>query len=124
MKTQSTFYRRVLTIAIFAALSSGAATVASAAEGDALQTKVKFDDLNVSSTQGASILYSRIHAAAEKVCRPLDESNLASKALHAKCMNAAIANAVGKVDQPSLFAVYNAKTGTSKPIVLASSQTR
>jgi UrcA family protein len=115
--------RRVLTITVFSALTSGAA-LCSAADGDSLQTTVNYSDLNVSSAQGAGTLYSRIRAAAEKVCRPLDRDDLASKQLFHTCVSTAISGAVGKVDQPALFSVYNAKTGTAKPIVLASSQGR
>jgi UrcA family protein len=121
--TTSTQLRRVLAITVFSALASGTA-VCSAADGDSLQTTVNYSDLNVSSAQGAGTLYSRIRAAAEKVCRPLDRDDLASKQLFHACVSSAISGAVGKVDQPALFSVYNAKTGTAKPIVLASSQGR
>jgi hypothetical protein len=33
-------------------------------------------------------------------------------------------DAVNEVNQPALFTIYNAKTGTSKPILLASGQAR
>jgi UrcA family protein len=115
---------RILAITIFAGLTWSAASVCSAAEGDTLQVKVQYADLNVSSSQGAGRLYSRIRMAAEEVCRPLRSDDLWSKKIYASCLNAAIAKAVNKVDQPSLFSVYNAKTGTAKPIVLASSQSR
>jgi UrcA family protein len=121
--SKSSHFRRTLAIAMFAALASGAA-VCSAADGVALQTTVKYSDLNVSSSQGAGILYGRIRIAAEQVCRPLNRDDLASKTLFHKCMNHAIADAVNKIDQPALFSVYNAKTGAPKPIVFASSQTR
>jgi len=114
---------RILAITVFAALASGAA-VCSAADGDNLQTTVKYSDLNVSSAQGAGTLYSRIRTAAEKVCRPLNRDDLASQQLFHACMSTAISGAVSKVDQPALFSVYNAKTGTAKPIVVASNQTR
>ena len=121
--TKSAKFRRVLATALFAAFVSGAA-VCSAADGDPLQSTVKYGDLKVSSTQGANTLYGRIRSAAQGVCHSLDGRDMASKKLFAACVHDAIAKAVNKVDQPSLFAVYNAKSGASKPIVLASSQTR
>lgn len=121
--TTSANFRRILAISLFAALASGAA-VCSAAEGESLQTTVNYSDLNVSTAQGAGTLFSRIRFAAEKVCRPLNGDDLASKSHYHTCMNTAIKSAVAKVDQPALFAVYGAKTGTAKPIVLASSQGR
>jgi hypothetical protein len=38
------------------------------------------------------------------------------------CVHKAIADAVAKVDQPALFAVYNAHNGQPTPIVLAASR--
>jgi UrcA family protein len=122
--TTSTFNPRIVALSLFVALASTSSLVCSAADGVALQTTVKYSDLNVSTSQGAGTLFSRIRIAAEQVCRPLNRDDLASKALFHKCMNHAIADAVSKVDQPALLAVYSAKTGTPKPIVLASSQTR
>jgi UrcA family protein len=119
----SSQFRRILAITAFAALASGTA-VCSAADGVALQTTVKYSDVNVSTAQGAGTLYGRIRIAAEQVCRPFNRDDLSSKTLFHKCMNHAIADAVNKIDQPALFAVYSAKTGSQKPIVLASSQGR
>jgi UrcA family protein len=89
-----------------------------------LQVKVKFGDLNVASESGAATLYNRIRVAAESVCHPFDNRDFASKKLLAACMHKAISDAVSEVDQPALFTIYNAKTGTSKPILLASGQAR
>jgi UrcA family protein len=122
--TTSTFNPRVVALSLFVALASTSSLVCSAADGNVLQTTVKYSDLNASTSQGAGSLYTRIRVAAEKVCRPLNRDDFASKKLFNNCMHHAIADAVSKVGQPALFAVYSAKTGTSKPIVLASSQTR
>jgi UrcA family protein len=119
----SSKFRHILAITTFAALTSGAA-VCSAADGISLQTTVKYSDVNLSTAQGAGTLYSRIRIAAEQVCRPFNRDDLASKTLFHKCLNHAVADAVNKVGQPALFAVYSAKTGSQKPIVLASSQVR
>ena len=125
MKTATTHanHPRILAITLFAALASGAA-VCSAADGDTLHATVKYNDLNVSTKQGAGTLFTRIRIAAEKVCRPLNRDDFASKALYQRCTGTAIANAVNKVDQPALFSAYNAKNGAPKTIVLASSQSR
>jgi UrcA family protein len=122
--TTSSLNPRIVALSLFVALASTSSLVCSAADGDVLQTMVKYNDLNVSTSQGAGSLYTRIRGAAEQVCRPFNRDDLASKTLFHKCLNHAIADAVSKVGQPALFAVYSAKTGTSKPIVLASSQTR
>ena len=125
MKTStSTQVRRILSATIFTVLTSGAA-VSFAADGmGVLQEKVTYGDLNLSSARGAATLYSRIRIAATDVCRPLSGDRLDTKNLWNKCVDNAIAGAVKAVGEPALTAVFNAKNGTSKPIILASQQTR
>lgn len=110
--------RRFAAVVLAIAAASSFAGICAAADTAALQAVVKYGDLNVSSTAGATALYARIHAAAEQVCRPFDTRDFPFKRLKAACMHNAIADAVIKVDQPALFSVYNAKTRTSKPIML------
>jgi UrcA family protein len=110
--------RRLAASALLIAAASGFAGVCSAADTNPLQALVKYGDLNVSSSEGAAALYTRIHAAAEQVCRPLDNRDMAFKKLKEACVSTAIADAVAKVDQPALFSVYSAKSGISKPIML------
>ena len=113
--TTPTNLRRVIATAIFSALASGGAADCTAAGGtDAPQAIVKYGDLNIASPQGAAALYTRIRAAAEQVCRSFDRRGLASKELRDTCIHKAIADAVTKVDQPALFAVYSAKNRTSQ----------
>jgi UrcA family protein len=121
----STKVSPILAATIFAALTCSIATVSFASDSsDPLQVKVKYGDLNVSSTAGATTLYTRIRSAAEAVCHPLNNRDFASQILFAACVHKAMSNAVSDVDQPTLSAIYNAKTGASKPIMLASGQTR
>jgi UrcA family protein len=121
----STQLPRILAITIFTALTCGIATVSFASDGtDALQATVKYGDLNVSSPSGAATLYSRIRAAAENVCHPFNNRDFASQKLLAACVHRAMSDAVIEVNQPALLTIYNAKTGTSKPILLASGQAR
>jgi UrcA family protein len=121
MNTISPAVRRIVATVLFGTLASGLAAVASAAEDmNVPEEVVKFGDLNFSNAQGAATLYGRIHRAAANVCRTFDNRDLASRAQLDACMHKAIKEAVNKVDQPSLYAVYNAKNGTSKPVILAS----
>jgi len=124
--TTPTHLRRMIATAIFSVLASSLAAVCTAADGtDAPQTLVKYADLNVSSPQGAASLYARIRMAADKVCRPLDNNDPASKMRMYSCIRKAIADAVTKVNQPALFAVYNAKNNKkSQPTILVAGQTR
>lgn len=120
--TTSLSFRGALATAIFGALTCSVATVCTAGETDPLQTTVKYADLNVSNPQGATALYARIQQAARQVCRPFDRDDLSSKARMGACVHKAIADAVLKVNQPLLFAAYNAHYG--QPIVLAATQSR
>lgn len=124
----STQISRILAVTVFAALTSGIATVSFASDRpDALQVKVKYADLNVSTTSGATSLYNRIKGAADSVChpfRPLVPGDLAARAVFNACVQKAISNAINEVNEPALFTVANTKAGTSKPILLASGHAR
>ena len=121
----STRVSRILAATIFAALTSSIATVSIASDSpDALQVKVKYGDLNVSTVSGAGTLYNRIRSAADTVCRPFKPSNnadLAARGAFTACMQKAMSNAINEVNEPALFTVANAKNG-SKHILLASGQ--
>jgi UrcA family protein len=110
---------RLIASAIVTAVISSLSSIASAADTDSLQKTVKYADLSVSSAQGAASLYNRIRIASEEVCSPLNRGDLSSK-MHAKaCMHKAVADAVSKVNQPALTAVYNARNGGSLPMIAA-----
>jgi UrcA family protein len=124
----STRVSRILAATIFAALTGSIATVSFASDSpDALQVKVKYGDLNVSSTSGATSLYNRIRYAADSVChpfRPQNSADLGAQQAFTACVQKAMRNAINEVNEPALFTVANAKNGTSKPILLASGQAR
>jgi UrcA family protein len=108
-------------------MTSSIATVSFASDSpDALQVKVKYGDLNVSSTAGATSLYNRIRGAADSVCHPFRTFNPADLGAltFTACVQKAMTNAINSVNEPALFTVANAKNGTSKPILLASGQAR
>jgi UrcA family protein len=119
--TPSPRLRGLIATAIFSALASSFTVVCAAADStDAPSVVVKYGDLNVSSPQGAAALYGRIRVAAEAVCPHLDHADLQSKMHMDVCVDKAIADAVTKVDQPALLAVYNAKNRTQLPANLLS----
>ena len=125
--TVSTKPSRLITTAIFAALAFGCGAVSIAGDwSDVPQAVVKFGDLNLSNPQGAAALYDRIAAAAHEVCKPFDVG-IRDLALHAQlnaCVHKAIADAVTKVGQAELFAIYNARNPQPLPITVAAAQTR
>ena len=117
--------RRVIATAIMSAWVSGGAAVCAAADRlEKLQVTVKYGDLNVSNPQGAATLYARIRAAASEVCRPLDRRGYGPETSLRVCMRKAIADAVAKVNQPALSALYSAQNGTSQPIIVATGHSR
>lgn len=117
--------RGLIATALFSVLASSFAAVCTAADGvPTLSETVKYGDLNVSNPEGAATLYRRIAKAADDVCGSyhVDSRDLdAQKSLHA-CIHKAIADAVTKVGQPQLFAIYNSKNRQSLPITVASAR--
>ncbi len=112
--TTSSPLRGLIAAAIFSAVASAFTAVSAAADStDVPQVVVKYADLNVSNPQGAAALYGRIRSAAERVCPRFERFNLASKERMDACVHKAIMDAVTTVNQPALFAEYNAKNGSS-----------
>jgi len=123
----STHLSTLTTTAILGALALTCSAMCTAAgAGDVPQAVVKFADVNMSTQQGAAALYGRIAAAADKVCNSnaVDGRDLGAKARLSACVHHAIADAVTKVGQPQLLALYSAKNHRPVPILVASAQTR
>ena len=114
----------VITTAIFGALSLSCGPLSIAADvSGTRQVVVKFEDLNLSNSQGATSLYTRIVTAAHAVCRSVD-IDIASRRQLDACVHKAITDAVTKVGQPELFAIYNTHNRQVVPITLAAVWTR
>jgi len=107
--TTSTFFRGLIAVVIFGVLAPSL-SVASAADSGAASRTVKFADLNISTPSGAHVLYRRIRAAAEVVCSDYFFLTDTDKA---RCVRDAIADAVTKINQPALTAVFNANNKPS-----------
>lgn len=117
----TTSIRTLIATALVSALASSVAAVSAADNSDVPQAVVKFGDLNISNPQDAAKLYSRIAAAAYALCRPfdIDNRNLGAQARLKACVHKAIADAVTRVGQPELIAIYNAKNPRRKTISLS-----
>jgi UrcA family protein len=86
---------------------------------------VKFADLDLSRNQDVAVLYNRLRAAAETVCAPLDDRQIAWHMNFTKCVKSLISSAVTKVDRPALTAYYMDQTSGHNPAVrTAQNQTR
>jgi UrcA family protein len=117
--------RGLVASAILGALTLSFASLSNASDGiEAREVTVQYSDLKVSTSRGASVLYGRIRAAAEGVCSPLSHGDLSSRMHREACVNQSIAAAVSKVNQGSLFAVYNAKNARPLPMIVAAEKTR
>ena len=124
MKTllASAKHPHLVTAAIFGALALGCGAVSIAADrSDVPQAVVKFGDLNLSNPQGAATLYHRIVFAAHEVCKSFDADirDLVSHAQLNACVHMAITDAVTKVGQAELIAVYNTRNRQPLPITVA-----
>src|SRR5215472_16813619 len=87
---------------------------AHAAGTDAPASTVRYSDLNLSTEQGALVLYGRIVAAASRVCGAGNMLDLDSMASARVCREHAIARAVRDVNTPTLAAVHAERRGTAK----------
>jgi UrcA family protein len=101
--------------ACIVAAGASAASAASAATppSDAPSVVVRYADLDITTRQGASALYRRIAAAAQRVCPDADIRDLDFSSQIRACQQQAIARAVQAISSPLLAALYeeNAKHG-------------
>ena len=85
--------------------------VSTAFAGEQLRSEtVRFQDLNMSTSEGVQALYRRIHAAAWRVCWNTSSDPIVQAAAR-ECAKKAEANAIGTVNLPQLTAFYRTKTG-------------
>jgi UrcA family protein len=93
----------------------GAVGIAHAAGADAPTLTVGYSDLDLSTQQGALVLYQRIEAAAYRVCAADDMLDLNAMATARVCREGAIAGAVRAVNRPTLASVYAERRGVRGP---------
>jgi UrcA family protein len=114
--TTSTGLRGLVATAVCGFLGLGLCAVAVADPSDESRT-VKFADLDISNPSDAHVLYRRIRAAAQVVC---SYEFFATDTDKARCVRGATADAVTRINQGALSAVYNANYKTSVPGSLVS----
>ncbi|NLG76216.1 MAG: UrcA family protein [Xanthomonadaceae bacterium] len=71
---------------------------------------VRFADLDLDKTEGAATLFSRIRAAARSVCDEHRSRELIRQQRYIACIDLAVANAVARVDEPTLTEYYANRT--------------
>lgn len=97
----------MVALSVFALGNSASAAIG---DNEVAMAVVKFGDLDVDTPTGASALYWRIHAAANRVCGVDEHSPLPSWP-RVRCAQDAEARAVGQLNISRLTAFYQAKTG-------------
>ena len=98
-------------------LTGGWAASNAFADEEVRSEKVKFQDLNVDTPEGAKALYGRIHAAAKRVC---SETDPVLKVAEAACARKAMSNAIQSLELPQLTAYYKVQTGDHTAPLIAS----
>jgi UrcA family protein len=101
---------RFTTPTMMFALALGFQSAHAAPPQDVPSVVVQFADLDLSRSEGARVLYQRLKRAAEAICAPLDDRELARHMRFTACLQNAIGPAVVKVNQPALTAYYTTKT--------------
>jgi UrcA family protein len=87
-------------------LLAGSVGAAQAASTDAVPTiVVRYGDLDLSTTEGARVLYQRISVAAHQVCPYENSRSLLQVGKNRACREAAIEHAVEAVNNPQLVAM-------------------
>lgn len=116
---------RLLTAAILCPVAFGCAAPCIAGDnGDIPHALVKFGDLDLSSRDGAAALYRRIYATAYDVCGSFDADMRDLPDLRGRdtCVHSAVRNAVARVNQPALSAIYNARNRDPLQITVAAAR--
>jgi len=78
----------------------------------ALSTQVQYDETDLSSSSGAHKVYRRLQSAAETVCGDNGSfvHDLSIRRNMDQCENSAIEDAVARINNPRLTAVYDQNT--------------
>ena len=106
---RSSYSIKVLGPALLAGLFGAIATVPAAAAPPLVteSTEVRYGELDLDSAAGIAVLYTRLQAAAEKVCgsrfRP---GTLVVSASFGTCVAEALTQAVAAVDRPAVTAYH------------------
>ena len=99
---------------LVAAMSGNAAAFAADANSNvAPSVRVNYAGLDLTSDQGAHILYQRIATAAERVCGNVASRDLRASLASRVCERKAIAEAIEQVGSPKVAAILAASTERS-----------
>ena len=118
MITDAKLFASLSSVVLAASLCVGAQVFAAEPADGVRAETVKIGDLNLSSPAGVSSLYTRIHNAANNVCgNTADGRKLANLSAQKSCAAQAEERAVSQINNPSLTAYFQMKTGRSNTLV-------
>jgi len=100
-----------LAIVLATTLSLATSTASASSQQDPLTKTVNYAALDVSGNAGAEHLYRRLRAAAEFVCAPADGVSLSRKHHYRACVDAALSDAIQRVDQPLVKDIHDNNKG-------------
>jgi UrcA family protein len=100
---------RFMTTMMISALGLGSQLADAASPQDPPAVIVRFADLDLSHSQGVTVLYQRLKEAAETVCTSQNGRDLGSQTRYRMCWHSALGAAVAKVNQPALTAYHRAQ---------------
>jgi UrcA family protein len=80
-----------------------------AQSAEPLTKTVSFKDLDLTSDQGARILYVRLQRAAREVCSPYENLELSRRRTWQICVDNALGTAVATLNNPLVAALHNTR---------------
>jgi UrcA family protein len=86
---------------------------ADAQSAEPLTQTVSFRDLDLTSEQGARILYVRLQHAAREVCTPFESLDLTRRRTWQSCVDNALGTAVTQLNNPLVAALHNTRVTRS-----------
>lgn len=97
-----------LTVAMFLGTSAYAEPPLAPPNGK--QVAVNYSDLNLSRSEGAEVLITRLRAAAAQACGPApDIRDLVMSRYYRQCVADSVERAVGSVNEPMVTEIYRGK---------------
>jgi UrcA family protein len=100
---------RVIGLALAIAAASLIADIASAKDDWQVSTVVNYSDLDLSQSADAQRLYARLQYASKQVCSAYETRQLSMQRRYDACVDAALSQAVERVNVPQLTALHAAE---------------
>jgi UrcA family protein len=87
--------------------------------GETLKQQVSYADLNLDRPEGIATLYTRVHAAAARVCSVSQSNGMALEPADLDCVVKATSRAITSINKPALTAYRVARGGFGQGSLVA-----